>query len=430
MWKMNFKQAWMLMKQNPLFSSIYVVGTGLSIALVMTVFIIYYVKFAPIYPEYNRNRTLVISSMGRYPHGKPDNYNRCSGVNYTAVRSMVVGLPHVECVASGNGNSYDKKQVLLPSGRKEEVIPYYGDADMWRVFTFRFLQGKPFTEADVDSSIPVAVISRSLARRLYATDDAVGKTFRMDEHDFKVCGVVEDVSNATPQTAGDLWLPLNFWEWIDEEDANNLLGSARLYMLVDEAEHVDEVRKAVQEVFDERNRQDDQYVFDLMGQPDRYWVSTFRSMEEPNMTELLKSIGYVLLALIFIPALNLSGMIASRMDRRQGEFGVRKAYGATNRQIVRQVLTENLLLTSLGALLGLLLSYLIVVTASEWILNLFDKEVRTEAQAVHFSFEMLFNFWVFGCTFLLCLLLNLLSALIPTLSALRRTIIQALNTGR
>ena len=62
---MNFKQAWMLMKQNPLFSSIYVVGTGLSIALVMTVFIIYYVKFAPIYPEYNRNRTLVITTMKR-----------------------------------------------------------------------------------------------------------------------------------------------------------------------------------------------------------------------------------------------------------------------------------------------------------------------------------------------------------------------------
>ena len=46
MLKNYFKQAWTLMRQNCLFTGIYVVGTGLSIALVMTLFIIFYVKFA------------------------------------------------------------------------------------------------------------------------------------------------------------------------------------------------------------------------------------------------------------------------------------------------------------------------------------------------------------------------------------------------
>ena len=58
MLKNYFKQAWTLMRQNRLFTGIYVVGTGLSIALVMTLFIIFYVKFGPVYPEYNRDRTL------------------------------------------------------------------------------------------------------------------------------------------------------------------------------------------------------------------------------------------------------------------------------------------------------------------------------------------------------------------------------------
>lgn len=44
MLKNYFKQAWTLMRQNRLFTGIYVVGTGLSIALVMTLFIIFYVK--------------------------------------------------------------------------------------------------------------------------------------------------------------------------------------------------------------------------------------------------------------------------------------------------------------------------------------------------------------------------------------------------
>ena len=42
MWKIYLKQAWAMLRQNRLFSSIYVVGTGLSIALTMTVFIIFY----------------------------------------------------------------------------------------------------------------------------------------------------------------------------------------------------------------------------------------------------------------------------------------------------------------------------------------------------------------------------------------------------
>ena len=46
--RIYLKQAWETARQNRLFSSIYVVGTGLSIALTMTLFIIFYVKTAPI----------------------------------------------------------------------------------------------------------------------------------------------------------------------------------------------------------------------------------------------------------------------------------------------------------------------------------------------------------------------------------------------
>ena len=53
--KLYIKQAWTMMKQSKLFTSIYVAGTGLSIAFTMVLFIVYYVKFAPIYPEYIRD---------------------------------------------------------------------------------------------------------------------------------------------------------------------------------------------------------------------------------------------------------------------------------------------------------------------------------------------------------------------------------------
>ena len=111
------------------------------------------------------------------------------------------------------------------------------------------------------------------------------------------------------------------------------------------------------------------------------------------------------------------------------ELGVRKTYGATNGSLIRQVLWENLLLTCIGGLLGLLISYLIVLTASDWILTLFDS--YTDAGKTPFlSFEMLFNPMVFCTAFGLCVLLNLISALIPAIWALRRNIIQSLNSKR
>ena len=64
----------------------------------------------------------------------------------------------------------DKKEVM-------EVNPYYADSGFWSVFSFRFLTGKPFTQADVDAGLPVAVLSESLAKRIFASTDVVGKYF-------------------------------------------------------------------------------------------------------------------------------------------------------------------------------------------------------------------------------------------------------------
>ena len=71
--KVYLKQAWELLKQNKLFSTLYIVGTGLSIAMTMVIAIVFYVRLASVYPESNRSRTLVIKSAKMT---KADNKNR------------------------------------------------------------------------------------------------------------------------------------------------------------------------------------------------------------------------------------------------------------------------------------------------------------------------------------------------------------------
>ena len=138
----------------------------------------------------------------------------------------------------------------------------------------------------------------------------------------------------------------------------------------------------------------------------------------------------MLLALLFIPAMNLCGMISSRMDDRMSELGVLKAYGATNAGLISQVLTENLLLTLVGGFVGLALAYLIALTGGEWIYHLFDTVIWSEGIQPVYTVEMLFNPTLFLLVFGLCVILNLISALVPTMLALRHTIIYSIQTKR
>ena len=430
--RIYLKQAWTLMRQNRLFSTIYIIGTGLSIALVMTLFIIFYVKFAPVYPEYNRNRTLVVKATKRNPKGQPQNWNINNGIAYWAVDDLLAEVPHVEAVAGSMLDIWGNNQVSATDVKPFKAVPHYANAAFWQVFSFRFLEGRSFTKEEVEAKEKVAVLSEQLAKRLFATTRGVTERhFSFNGQDYRIVGVVQDVSNATPATAGDLWVPLSNVANI-ERMGQGLLGAVCAYLLVDDADHVDAVRAGVQDAVRRYSQQDKDYEYSLMGQPDPYWLSTFRQdiAKEPDTAELAKDFLYILLALLFIPALNLGGMISSRMDSRIAELGIRKAYGATRRRLLEQVLCENLLLTLLGGLAGLLFSYLIVWTASDWILTLFDEYVLDAAIPTSLTPEMLFSPAVFGCTLGVCLLLNVVSALVPALRALRHPIMDSLNSKR
>ena len=57
-----------------------------------------------------------------------------------------------------------------------------------------------------------------------------------------MCGVVQDVSNATPETVGDLWLPLLNAQYIQKElDRMGLLGNVYAYLLVDDKANIEKV---------------------------------------------------------------------------------------------------------------------------------------------------------------------------------------------
>ena len=111
-------------------------------------------------------------------------------------------------------------------------------------------------------------------------------------------------------------------------------------------------------------------------------------------------------------------------------MGVRKAFGARRYSLFNQMIFENLILTCLGGLFGLLLSYLIIVFSQDWIFDIMTEyvEVVHDEAKVSLSLSMLLNPTVFTVTFLSCLVLNLFSAMFPVWRLMRKNIVESLNT--
>lgn len=420
------KQAWMMIRQNKLFSGIYITGTGLSIALIMTLFVILYIKFAPLYPEYKRDRTLIIDSVEKTEKDSTSNNIWQSSPNFSLV-SMIRQLPSVDAVTGVKADYWGLSQIEASTLHSSTTIVLkHTDAGYWKVYDFEFIDGRPYNDSDIQSKSKNVVVSQSCAKRLFMTEDVINKTIAISGSEYKIIGVVKDVAAVMDnKTVADVWAPFSTTEYTDIDD---LLGDCEIAITAESDNEIDAVKAEIAEMMHKYNQQDKLFNYQLLG-PDTYWASQFRFGKILNEKDELLKYGYILFALLIIPALNLSGMISSRMNKRLPELGIRKTYGATNRQLLSQILWENFLLTIIGGLVGIIISYVILLCGSNWITNILNKGFNESIQLLsdNLSIEMLFNWWVFAAVLTISFILNIVSALIPASISLRQTIINSLN---
>jgi hypothetical protein len=292
---------------------------------------------------------------------------------------------------------------------------------------------------------------------MFGDEDAIGKDIIVEENltetTYRVIGIVADVSYATPDTYGHVWLPhpslyknepgsgvIVREEWTGNRPAVSYILAPSVSQMEPIITEINEIVQRLNSVEPAENAP--KATLDLVGEPLPYWKTELRETFSPIRSafsavpfawkEILKVLLPMLLAMLLVPAINMAGMVASMMEERLAEFGVRKVFGASRRRLMGQILAENFLLTLIGGVVGLVMSYLVMYFGSNWVMTLFDKEgVLTPDGAVTFyTVDMLFNPLLFAAALLLCFLLNYISAVIPARHALRKDIVYSLNKKR
>jgi predicted permease len=221
----------------------------------------------------------------------------------------------------------------------------------------------PAEFADAPGKFPIVVISDRYWRSHYGADPSiVGKTLRVNQHELTIVGVAApEFHGSLPVMGYDLWVPymeqsvLNgVQEWMLRNRQNrNMLGIARLKQGVT----IDQARTEL-EGLAKRMAVDHADVSEGMSATVLpLWKSPFGA--QAQLVGPLRILGAVCILVLLIVCANVANLQLARATVRESEFCARLALGARRMRIVRQVLTESLMLTLAGAVLG--------VAATPWL---------------------------------------------------------------
>jgi putative ABC transport system permease protein len=227
-------------------------------------------------------------------------------------------------------------------------------ADYFRVLGVSPLAGRDFGEADDRFHGPNVVILSDVLwrRRFHADHTIVGQAIRLDDALFTVIGVMpHGFENVLAPTA-ELWMPLQYDPSLPvngREWGHNLRTIGRLKPGVSMASASRETNEIGRAVIAERR-------------PETYDPNTqFGAV--PLQAQLTQSVRPALLVIfsavalvLVIACVNVTNLLAARGVRRRGEFALRAALGAGRWRLVRQMLTESVLLAALGGGGGLIVA--------------------------------------------------------------------------
>ncbi|WP_077485803.1 FtsX-like permease family protein [Rhodanobacter sp. C06] len=223
---------------------------------------------------------------------------------------------------------------------------YDGTPGLLNTLGLQLVAGRDFLpgEYTAENNPHVAIISRALADKLYPGQDALGKVMILGGNALQVSGVVATLARPELHGMGDGYASVIMPQLPDSTSEIYVLRSAP-----SDREHILKAAEAV--LF----KVDPTRVID----PDQ--VQTYSQIRDAYFQRDTTMIGLLIasaLGLLFVTALGIAGLANFWVQQRTRSIGIRRAIGATRGDILRYFQTENLLIVTVGIVLGVLLAVL------------------------------------------------------------------------
>jgi predicted permease len=316
---------------------------------------------------------------------------------------------------------------LGSNGQSERVEGTLVSGNYFEVLGVKAELGRTFLPDEDKIPTPVAVISHNLWQRRFNSDATVaGKSLVLNGVQFTIVGVAPpDFVGAEEAFPRQIWIPLvmqasvrpgpagagNASSPLTNRTVRSLDVMARLkhgVSLRQAQAGMNVVAGRLAQSYPESNRDFQISVYTAgNGRP------AFRAMLKPVTQILLGIVGLVLL----ITCANVANLLLARAARRRKEVAIRLTLGATRTRLIRQLLTESILLAVVGGLAGLILNL--------WLVNLLSALKPSVPLPVNVEFHT--DWRVLTFTLLLSILAGIIFGLIPALQASKHDLVPALK---
>lgn len=424
-----------LWRDNPLYSGIVVLATALIIAFCMVLYMVYALQTNNLAPENNRSR--ILRSTYGYSWNDRLQADYSIGMSSVVAKFIFEDLEGVEEVSYTTNYLMSGNTAHAGTSKDNSYSRTYMRVDdaFFRIYNYNFVAGAPFTKEQSDAHRMEAIITDRLANGLYGTTDVVGKTINIARREHKIVGVVESVSSIFTNSYSEIWRTFNPEDFNWHDDAKDLRGEILVTLLLKEgypkSKVADQVAKRVEEYNAQRA---DDYKFSVgVEEIDKIQIEFSSDFRTYWMGTAKKFNGGLLIAafiaiILLIPAVNMAGIHSSQIEKRMAEVGVRKSYGASSKSIMWQFFNENLLLTLVGGVLGLILSIIAIQVLKDSLLMTSINFFATTGD-FRIPWSFFFSPQLFLVLLVFCLLVNTLSAIIPVWRAVRTSIVETLKSA-
>jgi len=331
----DIRQSFRLMRRNPAFTAVAVAALALGIGANTGIFsVINKVLLSPLpYPDPDR----LVRLNRKYPNGESTSV---SIPKYMAWRQNDVFSAMTLYDFSGPGLN------LGGAGSPRQIKGIHISADYFKVFGASPMVGRTFTASeDAPHGPKAAIIAEKLWRSYFASDPQIlSRTIVLNGDSYPIVGVIADSFAANP--AAEVWIPLQA-DPNSTNQGNYLHASARLKPGVT----LERARAEMRVAGDAFRRAYPKW----MGKTESVGVTPMGDSivkdVKPALLVLLGAVAFVLL----IACANVANLLLARAASRHRELAIRAAVGASRRRVIRQLLTESVILSGMGGVLGFLL---------------------------------------------------------------------------
>jgi putative ABC transport system permease protein len=372
--------SWRSFKRTPLVSLLMVIAIGVGIGITMTSLSVYHMmSMDPIPEKSDKLHAVQLQIMDEES-------------SWWTPDDLPYQLTYQDAENLQNADLPYKRTALMKSGfsvhlDSDKLQPFMAVSRLasrqaFEMFNLSFNHGAPWSAEQEESATPVAVISQSMSKKLFGTDNSVGKSFYLDDLNVQVTGVIADwqinikyydLNNGAFNEPEQIFLPFslikayeidtwgntNGWKNEDLRNFTNKIQSEHVWLQfwieLDSEEDKKEFGDYLMNYMQEQKKlgRFERTKLDYSLKDVNEWITYFEVVNEDN--KILVALSFMFLAVCLA---NILGLLLAKFLRRAPEVGVRRALGASKTQVFYQHIVEVAMLGLMGGLIGILVAQL------------------------------------------------------------------------